>query len=108
MDLLARELELDRAEVRRRNLITADELPNTTVTHQRYDSGDYALALERAMGAIGYDRFADEQAQARRCGRALGLGIASYVEYSGMGSAVFHGRGMLGIAGRDRARLALG
>jgi carbon-monoxide dehydrogenase large subunit len=107
MDLLAGELGLDRAEVRRRNLITADELPYATVTHQRYDSGDYQLALERALGAIGYDGFAEEQARARSDGRALGLGIASYVEYSGMGSAVFHGRGMIGIAGVDRAWLSI-
>jgi carbon-monoxide dehydrogenase large subunit len=107
MDLLALELGLDRAEVRRRNLITADELPYATVTHQRYDSGDYRLALERALEAIGYEGFAAEQARARDEGRALGLGIASYVEYSGMGSAVFHGRGMIGIAGVDRAWMSL-
>lgn len=107
MDVLAQELGLDRAEVRRRNLIRADELPYTTVMHQRYDSGDYALALERALAAIGYSDFAEEQARARAAGRALGLGIASYVEYSGMGSDVFHGRGMVGIAGVDRAWLAV-
>lgn len=107
MDILAGELGVDRAEIRRRNFIASDELPYTTVTHQRYDSGDYALALERALETIGYQGFADEQARARSEGRALGLGIASYVEYSGMGSAVFHGRGMIGIAGVDRAWLSL-
>jgi aerobic carbon-monoxide dehydrogenase large subunit len=107
MDVLANELGIDRAEVRRRNLIRADELPYTTVTHQRYDSGNYTLALDRALESIGYERFPAEQARARAGGRALGLGIASYVEYSGMGSAVFHGRGMVGIAGIDRAWLAL-
>ena len=107
MDVLAGELGVDRAEIRRRNLIGSDELPYTSVTHQRYDSGDYAFALERALEGIGYDAFADEQARARTDGRALGLGIASYVEYSGMGSAVFHGRGMVGIAGVDRAWMTL-
>jgi aerobic carbon-monoxide dehydrogenase large subunit len=107
MDILAGELGVDRAEIRRRNFIGSDELPYTTVTHQRYDSGDYALALERALETIGYPGFADEQARARSEGRALGLGIASYVEYSGLGSAVFHGRGMIGIAGLDRAWLSL-
>jgi carbon-monoxide dehydrogenase large subunit len=107
MDVLSRELGLDRAEIRRRNFIASDELPYTTVTHQRYDSGDYAAGLNRALEAIGYAGFADEQARARVQGRALGLGIASYVEYSGMGSAVFHGRGMVGIAGVDRAWLSL-
>jgi carbon-monoxide dehydrogenase large subunit len=107
MDILAQELGLDRAEVRRRNFVQPDELPYTTVMHQRYDSGDYGLALERALAAIDYQNFADGQASARAEGRALGLGIASYVEYSGMGSAVFHGRGMVGIAGVDRAWLSV-
>ncbi len=108
MDVLAAELGLDRAEVRRRNLIRSDELPYTTVSHQRYDSGDYTLALERALEAIGYEEFAAEQERARADGRLIGLGLASYVEYSGMGSAVFHGRGMVGIPGADRAWLTLG
>jgi aerobic carbon-monoxide dehydrogenase large subunit len=107
MDLLAHELGIGRDEIRRRNYIGADELPYTTVTHQRYDSGDYGQALERALTAIGYDAFAAEQREARERGILLGLGIASYVEYTGMGSAVFHGRGMVGIAGSDSAWLTL-
>jgi carbon-monoxide dehydrogenase large subunit len=107
MDVLARELDLDRAEVRRRNMIKPEELPYTTVSHQRYDSGDYSLALERALEAIGYAEFGAEQDRARAEGRLIGLGIASYVEYSAMGSAVFHGRGMVGIPGVDRAWLTL-
>jgi len=107
MDVLAGELDLDRADVRRRNLIGRDELPYTTVSHQRYDSGDYARALERALQAIGYTEFPAEQERARGRGRLIGLGIASYVEYSAMGSAVFHGRGMVGIPGVDRAWLTL-
>lgn len=103
MDLLAAELGLDRAEIRRRNYIAASELPYTTVTHQRYDSGDYAQALERALDGIGYAWFEEERRAAREHGRLLGLGIASYVEYTGMGSRVFHGRGMVGIAGHDSA-----
>jgi carbon-monoxide dehydrogenase large subunit len=107
MDVLACELDLDPAEVRRRNLIRRDELPYTTVTHQRYDSGDYPRALERALQAIDYAEFPREQERARDQGRLIGLGIASYVEYTAPGSAVFHGRGMVGIPGVDRARLTL-
>ena len=90
-------------EIRRRNLIGSAELPYTTVTHQRYDSGDYGLALEGALDAAGYAGFEDKRRAARERGRLLGIGIASYVEYTGMGSKVFHGRGMIGIAGHDRA-----
>ncbi len=107
MDLIAAELTIDRGEVRRRNLLTPDELPYTTVSHQRYDSGDYGQALERALAAIGYDGFREEQRAARADGRVLGLGIACYVEYTGMGSQVFHGRGMVGIAGHDSAWMRL-
>jgi aerobic carbon-monoxide dehydrogenase large subunit len=107
MDLLAGELRVDRAEIRRRNYVQPGELPYTSVTHQRYDSGDYPQALERALEAIGYHGFAAERAAAARDGRRLGLGIASYVEYTGMGSQVFHGRGMVGIAGHDSASMRL-
>jgi carbon-monoxide dehydrogenase large subunit len=107
MDALAGELELDRAEVRRRNLIAPEELPYTSVSHHRYDSGDYALALERALQAIAYGEFPAEQRRARGQGRLIGLGIASYVEYTAIGSAVFQGRGMVGIPGVDRAWLTL-
>jgi aerobic carbon-monoxide dehydrogenase large subunit len=103
MDLLAAELGLDRAEIRLRNYVGAEELPYTSVTHQRYDSGDYRLAARRALDRIGYSSFAEEQREALGHGRLLGLGIASYVEYTGMGSQVFHGRGMVGIAGNDSA-----
>jgi aerobic carbon-monoxide dehydrogenase large subunit len=108
MDLLAAELRLDRAEIRRRNLLGADDLPHTTVTHHRYDSGDYGLGLERALEAIGYGDFADERRAAQARGKRFGLGIASYVEYTGMGSVVFHGRGMIGIAGTDTAWMKVG
>ncbi|HEY7632672.1 MAG TPA: xanthine dehydrogenase family protein molybdopterin-binding subunit [Thermoleophilaceae bacterium] len=108
MDVLAAELGLDRAEIRRRNYVQPEELPYTSVSHQRYDSGDYPLALERALEAIGYDSFPAEREAARAEGRLLGLGIASYVEYTGMGSQVFHGRGMVGIAGHDRAWMRVG
>jgi len=107
MDVLARELGIDRAEIRRRNLIARDELPYETLTRQRYDSGDYAGALDLALGAIGYDRFAGEQRAALAEGRLVGLGIACYVEPTGLNSAVFKGRGMVGIEGFDSAHVAI-
>jgi aerobic carbon-monoxide dehydrogenase large subunit len=108
MDVLAGELGIDRAEIRRRNFLAADELPHTTVTHHRYDSGDYALGLERALQAIGDDGFEAERRSARERGNRFGVGIASYVEYTGMGSQIFHGRGMVGIAGHDSAHMRVG
>jgi carbon-monoxide dehydrogenase large subunit len=107
MDILAAQLDLDRAEVRRRNLVPSDEMPYTTLTNQRYDSGDYAQALEGALDAIDYAGFAQERERARARGELLGLGLACYVEYTGINSMVFRGRGMIGIAGYDGAHVAL-
>lgn len=107
MDVLAEELAIDRAEIRRRNLIPARELPHTTLTSQRYDSGDYAAALDRALAAADYDGFPERQAAARAEGRLRGLGICCYVEYTGINSRVFKGRGMVGIAGSDGAHIRL-
>jgi carbon-monoxide dehydrogenase large subunit len=107
MDVLADELQIDRGEIRRRNLIRADELPHTTLTSQRYDSGDYAQALERALAAADYDGLPDRQATALAEGRLRGLGICCYVEYTGINSRVFMGRGMIGIAGTDGAHIRL-
>jgi carbon-monoxide dehydrogenase large subunit len=107
MDILAGELGLDRADIRRRNLLTAGELPHTTPTGQRYDSGDYGRALQRALEEIGYDGFAADRARARAAGRLLGLGLCCYVEYTGMNSRVFTARGMVGIAGYDGAHIAI-
>jgi carbon-monoxide dehydrogenase large subunit len=82
MDILARRLGLDPADLRRRNFIR--QFPYRTPTGREYDSGDYATALDRALDAIGYDKVRDEQLRRRRAGGApLGVGIASYVERSG-------------------------
>jgi carbon-monoxide dehydrogenase large subunit len=107
MDVLAAELGLDRAELRRRNLVASDEMPYTTLTNQRYDSGDYGAALDRALEQIDYSGFSLARAKARGRGRLLGLGISCYVEYTGINSHVFRGRGMVGIAGFDGAHVAI-
>jgi carbon-monoxide dehydrogenase large subunit len=103
MDLLARESGLDPAEVRRRNLLARDELPYVSVTQQPYDSGDYRRALALALERIGYSDFERSRSEAAAAGRRLGLGIACYVEPTGMNSKVFKLRGMVGIAGFDGA-----
>jgi carbon-monoxide dehydrogenase large subunit len=108
MDILAGELRLDRAEIRRRNLIAADELPLTTHTGQRYDSGDYAAALELALAEIDYASFAQRRERALAEGRVIGIGISCYVEYTGVNRKVYQGRGMVGIPGVDSAHLTLG
>jgi carbon-monoxide dehydrogenase large subunit len=92
VDLVARALGLEPAEVRRRNMIRADEMPYAAGMLYRdgepivYDSGDYPGALDKALAAIGgIEAFRRRQAEARRQGRHLGLGIGCYIEGTGVG-----------------------
>jgi carbon-monoxide dehydrogenase large subunit len=85
VDLVARDLGLDPAEVRRRNFIPTDRFPYRTPLGFTYDSGNYAAALDRALALIEYDRWRQEQRRARERGRLLGVGIAVYVERAGSG-----------------------
>ena len=107
LDLLAAELGLTTADIRRTNLLHPDELPHVTHTNQHYDSGDYPRALECALRAIGYDDFAAERTGAAAQGRLLGLGLSCYVEPTGMNSRVFEARGMVGVEGFDGAHVAV-
>jgi carbon-monoxide dehydrogenase large subunit len=90
IDLLADQLDLDPAEVRRRNLLPADAFPYDTVAGARYDSGDYVAALDRALEVAGYQRLRADQAERRRRGDRLqlGIGLSTYVEVTGFGSEV--------------------
>ena len=89
--LIARDLGLEPAEVRRRNFIRPDEFPwDVGLTFQdggptRYDSGDYPAGLEMALEMIGAGEFRARQTEARARGRHLGLGVACYVEGTGIG-----------------------
>lgn len=91
VDRIARELGVDRAEIRRRNLIAAEEMPYSPGILYRdgkpavFDSGDYPAALERCLDAIGYARFEQVQEEARARGEFLGVGIACNVEATGIG-----------------------
>ncbi|HET7465248.1 MAG TPA: xanthine dehydrogenase family protein molybdopterin-binding subunit [Candidatus Dormibacteraeota bacterium] len=81
MDMLAAELDIDPAEIRRRNFVTGD-FPHATPTGLSYDSGDYARALDLALQAAGYEELRREQRARRESGdrMQLGIGISSYVE----------------------------
>ncbi|MGH2869346.1 MAG: xanthine dehydrogenase family protein molybdopterin-binding subunit, partial [Solirubrobacteraceae bacterium] len=107
MDLLARELDLDRAEIRRTNYIPPKRFPYQTASGLRYDSGRYQAALDLALKRIGYDDFAAEQRRAASAGRRIGLGFASYVEWTGTNSDTYRQRGMRNVRGYDAGRVAL-
>ncbi len=85
MDMIATELNLDPAEVRRKNFIPKEAFPAQIPSGLVYDSGDYATALDKALKNIDYQKVRAEQAEARKQGRYLGIGLCSYVEICGIG-----------------------
>ena len=85
LDLLAHKLKIDPVEIRRRNLIAPFDNGHDVITGLKYDSGNYQAALDKALTHIGYDTLRAEQAAARKQGRYLGIGVATYVEICGLG-----------------------
>ena len=91
LDRIARELKLDRAEVRRRNLIPPDKMPYNTGLAARsgspivYDSGDYPKMMATCLEAIDYEGFPERQRRARAQGRFLGIGMAMGLKGTGRG-----------------------
>lgn len=92
VDLIANELELDPAEVRLRNMIPPERMPyDVGLVYRdgvpiRYDSGDYPMALRRALEELGgLDAIRERQRKARIEGRYIGLGLGCYTEGTGVG-----------------------
>jgi aerobic carbon-monoxide dehydrogenase large subunit len=87
IDLFAAEIGMDPADVRRKNLLPKFSEPHTTAFGAVYDSGDYAAALDKALGAAGYAELRAEQARRRADGDVaqLGVGMSCYVEITGPG-----------------------
>lgn len=108
MDLLAAEIGLDPAELRRRNFLAPDAFPLTTVTGAAYDSGDYRAALDRALELTGYEDLRSEQARRRANGdrRVLGIGMSAYVEITGGGMPAEYGA--VRVAGDGRVTVLAG
>jgi carbon-monoxide dehydrogenase large subunit len=112
VDMFAREIGLDPAEVRRRNLVAPDRFPYTTAMGTTYDSGDYPGALELALEAADYPALRAEQERRRSIGDPiqLGIGIAVYVEITAMsgGSELGTIDVMADADGRPCARIVTG
>ena len=88
IDLFAAEIGRDPAEVRRKNLLPKFTEPHTTAFGAVYDSGDYAVALDKALASAGYEDLRAEQAKRRADGDVvqLGIGLSCYVEITGAGA----------------------
>jgi carbon-monoxide dehydrogenase large subunit len=84
LDHAARTLGIDPVELRRRNLLAAGDLPFDSPGGKRFQEITPLETLEQALALLDYDAFRDEQAQARRAGRLLGLGVSVYVEPTSM------------------------
>jgi carbon-monoxide dehydrogenase large subunit len=89
MDMLARELNMDPADVRRKNFIQPDRFPFTTQMGAVYDSGNYEAALDLALETVNWKQLKAERDAARAEGRLVGLGLAMYVEVCGVGPSSF-------------------
>jgi aerobic carbon-monoxide dehydrogenase large subunit len=85
VDLLARELEMDPAELRMKNLLRPEQFPYTGPTGWEYDSGDYPSALNLALDMAGYAELRREQAQKRARGEYMGVGLSFFTEGVGAG-----------------------
>ncbi|HEY6930176.1 MAG TPA: aerobic carbon-monoxide dehydrogenase large subunit [Thermoanaerobaculia bacterium] len=84
-DVLAQELKMDPADLRMKNFIPPNEFPYKSVLGWEYDSGNYAGALKKAMDIIGYAALRKEQAEKRKKGELMGIGISSFTEIVGAG-----------------------
>ena len=87
MDLAAAEFKMDPAAIRQRNFIPSASFPYTTRTGLVYDSGNYDKALKKALNLAGYKQLRKKQAQMRKQGKLMGIGLATYVEICAMGPA---------------------
>jgi carbon-monoxide dehydrogenase large subunit len=85
VDRLAAALGMDPVDVRRKNFIPRFENGHAVITGLTYDSGDYPAALQKLLDHVQYDSLRREQAEGRKAGRYLGIGIGTYVEICGLG-----------------------
>ncbi|MDE2580643.1 MAG: xanthine dehydrogenase family protein molybdopterin-binding subunit [Rhodospirillales bacterium] len=83
MDQAARELGIDRAEFRRRNMLRPSDMPHATPVGKTYDSGDFPRVLDTALATTDWAGFAQRQAAAKAAGRRRGIGMAYYLEATG-------------------------
>ncbi len=90
-DRAAEKLGLDRAEIRRRNFIPSSAMPYKTPIGPTYDCGDFPKIFARALEMSDYAGFAKRRAEAARRGRLRGIGLACYVESSGVAPSRFAG-----------------
>jgi carbon-monoxide dehydrogenase large subunit len=105
MDILADELGIDAAELRRRNFIHKDQFPYKAPLGFTYDSGDYHKTFELALEKIGYRELLKEQAEKRARGELMGIGFSTFTEVVGAGPSRHFN--ILGIKMFDSAEIRI-
>ena len=85
VDILAAELKMDPAEIRFKNFVDKESFPYATATGLTYDSGNYSAPLEKALQTVNYTQLRQQQSEARKQGRLIGIGISTYGEICAIG-----------------------
>jgi carbon-monoxide dehydrogenase large subunit len=83
VDAAARELGIDRVELRRRNMVPPSAMPHSTPVGKTYDSGDFVRVLDAALAKMDWNGFAGRRAEAARRGKQRGIGLSYYLEATG-------------------------
>jgi aerobic carbon-monoxide dehydrogenase large subunit len=83
LDAAAREMNIDPAEIRRRNMIRPEQMPYTNPMAQVYDSGEFEKILDQGLALADWNGFAARRAQSQQRGRLRGRGIATFLEWTG-------------------------
>jgi aerobic carbon-monoxide dehydrogenase large subunit len=107
MDMGARALGIDPLEIRRRNLVRADEFPHRIASGIIWDKAGFVECLEAAVQAGGYQALRQQQRAARAEGRYFGIGLASYAELTGIGSRIAVAPGMPINTGSETAKIRI-
>lgn len=105
MDMAARKLGLDPADMRRRNFVADDQFPYRIGSGIVWDRSGFSEGLEGAVEAIGYEALKAEREKAREAGRWFGIGFASYAELTGLGSRMSAAPGMPINTGTETATI---
>ena len=107
LDMAARKIGMDPAEIRRRNLINDNEFPYKAASGLVWDKSAFQACLREAADGIGYDELRREQQAARAEGRWVGIGVASYAELTGVGSRIAVAPGMPINTGTETCNVAI-
>lgn len=103
IDRLARRLDMDPVALRHQNLVRPEAFPFQSISGALYDSGDYPALLDLALARAGYHEWRSHQRAPRSDGRRLGVGVACFIEPTGMNRKVYRGRGMLDVPAFESA-----